>query len=67
MKKLTAMLYLTFAVLLGSVGEGWCADFQKGTDAYKSGDYANALREWRPLAEQGVSRAQSSLGFMYDR
>ena len=29
------------------------ADFQKGLTAYNSGDYATALREWTPLAEQG--------------
>ena len=34
------------------------ADFQKGVAAYKSGDYASALREWEPLAEQGDADAQ---------
>jgi hypothetical protein len=53
MRKLTATLCLTFAVLLGSVGMSASADFQKGLTAYKSGDYATALREWEPLAEQG--------------
>ena len=28
-------------------------DYQKGYDAYQAGDYATALQEWRPLAEQG--------------
>ena len=28
-------------------------DFAKGYDAYQAGDYATALKEWRPLAEQG--------------
>ncbi len=37
----------------------------EGVAAYKQGDYATALREWRPLAEQGVAEAQSRLGFMY--
>jgi hypothetical protein len=26
------------------------ADFQKGLTAYRSGDYATALRKWKPLA-----------------
>ena len=30
------------------------ADFQAGMDANNRGDYATALREWRPLAERGV-------------
>ena len=41
------------------------ADYQKGLDAYKSGDYATALREFRPLAEQGNAGAQNNLGVMY--
>ena len=41
------------------------ADFQKGADAYKRGDYATTLREWEPLAEQGHASAQSNLGTMY--
>ena len=53
MKRLTATLYLTIAVLLGSAGVGWIGDFQKGVAAYDSGDYATALREWEPLAKQG--------------
>ncbi len=36
-----------------------------GKDAYSRGDYAGALREWRPLAEQGDASAQSFLGIMY--
>ncbi len=40
-------------------------DFQKGIAAYESGDYATALREWKPLAEQGNADAQVHLGGMY--
>jgi len=29
------------------------------------GDYATALKEWRPLAEQGDAEAQCNLGYMY--
>jgi hypothetical protein len=42
------------------------ADFQAGMDAYNRGDFATALREWRPLAEQGDARAQFSLGLSYE-
>jgi TPR repeat protein len=42
----------------------WSADFQKGLTAYDSGDYATALREWTPLAEQGYADAQYNLGVM---
>ena len=49
MKNLTATLCLPIAVLLGSVGMS------------ASGDYATALRELQPLAEQGDADAQSGL------
>jgi hypothetical protein len=66
MRKLIAILGLTFAVLLGSAGVSESADFQKGLTAAQSGDFATALREWKPLAEQGDSAAQRNLGLMYD-
>ena len=65
MRNLTITLCLMIAVLLGSVGVSASADFQKGLTAYKSGDYATALREWTPLAEQGNADAQYFLGHMY--
>jgi len=52
-------------VILGSVGVSWSADFQKGLNAYQSGDYATALREWTPLAKQGHAKSQFNLGGMY--
>ena len=65
MKTLTTTICLTIAVLIGSAGVSWSADFQKGLTAYHSGDFATALREWTPLAEQGDTAALSSLGWMY--
>ena len=44
---------------------GCGADYDKGYAAYNNGDYATALREFRPLAEQGDARAQVNLGWMY--
>ena len=66
MKNLTRTICLTLVVLLGSLVTGCGADFDKGLAAYKSGDYATALREWRPLAEQGHVSAQIYLGWMYE-
>ncbi|MEE2933563.1 MAG: tetratricopeptide repeat protein [Pseudomonadota bacterium] len=65
MRKLTATLCLTLAILLGSVGMSASADFQKGAAAYKRGDYATAVREWKPLAKQGHAKSQYNLGVMY--
>jgi uncharacterized protein len=41
------------------------ADFAKGYYAYQKGDFATALKEWKPIAEQGRASAQSNLGLMY--
>jgi len=67
MRNLPATLCLTLAIFLFSPTEGWSADFQKGVAAYNSGDYATALREWTPLAEQGNASAQYNLGVMYEK
>jgi TPR repeat protein len=39
-------------------------DTQKGLAA-ESGDFASALRYWKPLAEQGNANAQSNVGWIY--
>ena len=36
-----------------------------GGEAYNRGDFAAALQEWRPLAEQGDAVAQYNLGLIY--
>jgi TPR repeat protein len=56
---------ITFVLsIIGLVVPAW-ADFQAGMDATTRGDYATALREWRPLAEQGDALAQYNLGVLY--
>jgi TPR repeat protein len=42
------------------------ADYEAGLQAFQRADYATALREWRPLAEQGHVSAQYYLGLLYD-
>jgi hypothetical protein len=56
---------LAFATLLALALPAYGQDLQKGLDAYNNGDYATALRELRPLAEQGYAKAQFRLGWMY--
>ena len=41
--------------------------FDQGLTAFDRGEYADAARILRPLAEQGDARAQFLLGFMYRR
>ncbi len=57
-------LVLTIAILIGLAAPAW-AGFAEGLAAYKRGDYATALREFRPLAKQGDGVAQSIFGVMY--
>ena len=65
MKGRISILCLAIAVFLGSAGVAWSADFQTGQTAYERRNYATALQEWTPLAEQGNADAQRSLGEMY--
>lgn len=57
---LTALLIATLSV------RALAAGMQAGVEAYNRGDYAAALREFRPMAEQGDADAQYYLGRMYD-
>src|SRR5271167_901916 len=55
-----------FALLLSSIGSGTAfAGFDEGRNALEKGDYATALTELRPLADQGQPAAQVLLGEMY--
>jgi len=50
---------------LGLTAPAW-AGLDEGVAAHRRGDYATAVREWRPLAKQGHAKAQYNLGVMYD-
>ena len=58
--------FVLTALLIGALGaQALAADFQAGVEAYDRGDYVAALREFRPLAEQGDAKAQLRLSVMY--
>ena len=60
------MRYLLAAALVVMLALPVAAqDFDKGMEAYKRDDYATALKELRPLAEQGDPKAQRYLGWLY--
>ena len=63
MRTLIIIPVLLFSLLLGV--PSYAADFNKGMDAYNDGDYPTALKEWKPLAEEGNAFAQNNLGVMY--
>ncbi len=62
MKRL--FLSALLAVLFASTAK---AGFDNGLAAYEEGDYVAALREWRPLADEGDLDAQFYLGEMHLR
>ena len=59
------LLMAAAAALVPSAG--FTQDFDKGRAAYEAGDYTTALKEWRPLAEQGNAKAQLGLGRIYKK
>ncbi len=61
MSRIASIALVTLALAVSAQ-----AGFEEGVVAYSRGDYATALREWRPLAEQGKANAQCTLGLMYD-
>ena len=63
MRTLIIIPVLLFSLLLGV--PSYSADFNKGLTAAQSGDFATALKEWKPLAEEGNAAAQNNLGLMY--
>jgi len=69
MRGATVMLALVVVLLSGCatapMQPNEAADFEAGWEAAQRGAYATALKEWRPLAEQGEARAQTNLGVMY--
>ena len=61
-------LFIIPLVLMSLVSfPSWSADFNKGLTAAHNGDFATALKEWKPLAEQGDADAQYNLGSMHKK
>lgn len=59
------LVSVAFSMFFGSGVAMAAADFDKGMNAYDSGDYKAALAEWTPLAEQGLAKAQYNLARLY--
>jgi uncharacterized protein len=58
--KVAILFFGFFALCMPALG-----DLAAGKQALQNGDYAAALKEFLPLAEQGDAEAQINLGFMY--
>ncbi len=63
---LALIAVLCAGVILGLTTPAW-AGLDEGKAAYERGDYATAIREWRPLAKQGYAIAQNDLGVMFSK
>ncbi len=60
MRNLVTLMFITM-LALPVVAQ----DFNRGLEAYNRKNYAAALEEWLPLAENGHARAQHDVGRMY--
>jgi len=65
MKSVLTALLLSISLIFSSGMTSYAQDFQKGFRAAQSRDFATALKEWTPLAEQGDATAQYNLGLLY--
>jgi hypothetical protein len=57
-RKITLLLLFTIAAPA-------FGDVRADHDAYTKAGYATALKEWKPLAEEGDDQAQYFLGLLY--
>jgi hypothetical protein len=62
-RHLVAVLILAVAIAGSAVG----GPFEDGAAAIERGDYVTAMRLLRPLADQGVAKAQGMVGAIYEK
>jgi TPR repeat protein len=67
MKKQMMIGGLVLAAQILGIAGVIAGPWEDGMASYNRGDYAPAIRLFRPLAEQGNAKAQSALGVMYRR
>ncbi len=58
---------LVAAAQIWIMSGAYAGPWEDGMVAYNRGDYAPAIRLFRPLAERGNAKAQSLIGVMYRR
>lgn len=61
--KLSNILFCTLFLFTTSI---YAASYEEGKQAYLNKDYESALKILKPLAEEGDSQAQITMGLMYD-
>lgn len=67
MKRTLSVTAFSIITLVYNTGLIHAQDYEKGRQAYLNDDYPSALKELRPLAEQGDDDSRYYLGLMYLR
>ena len=65
MKAIFRSGFLVLVLFLAPAVPAYADPFENGFFDHQRGDYATALKFWRPLAEQGDANAQCQLGLMH--
>jgi TPR repeat protein len=60
------LMLTVITVLLLSIDAAWAGPFENGEAANQRGDYAEVVKWYQLVAAQGLAKAQSILGAMYD-
>ena len=64
MKRLL-LIFSLLAILPSAIC--FAGDYEDGWAAVDRGDYATALKKWRPMADMGFPEVQFSMGALYER
>jgi TPR repeat protein len=59
-------IFAALTMVLAAVGPVAAGEFEDAGAAFDRGDYATAVRLFRPLADQGDAAAQQRLGLIYE-
>ncbi len=65
MKRLVSAAGLGGALCMFMISVACAGPLEDGQSAYARGEYANAIRLWQPLAQEGQPRAQCLLALSY--
>ena len=63
--KFFSVIFVYLILLGGHAAVSNADNFERGLFAAEIGDYATAISEWKPLAEQGDALSQYNLGLLY--
>jgi len=67
MRRTTALILIASLLSIPFVHPVFGGQYEDAVDAYERGDYKTAYRLFKPLAEQGDTKAQNNIGEMYDK